>query len=184
MRTYKTYGAFEIPCAEENGYWSFVSENSEEAKDFWKEVDLAGKGHAISQGIGCYVISMRTPGGSKPWYVGLTVKRSFERECLRIYVQHLLRHVLQTKGTPQLHLIVKFTSGGKLAKHGGGKRSHSDINRVEDHLIRFAYDRNRKLVNSKGLAFVKGHCIEGILNSPAHKLSKGASTLRQVFGLS
>jgi len=119
-----------------------------------------------------------------PWYVGMTVKTSFRDECLRIYVQHQLRNVLQRNGTPWLHIAAKMTKGGKLAKHGGGRKSHPDIAEVEDQLIRLAYRRNAKLVNSRGLAFVKGHSIEGILNSPAYKPRKSASTLRQVFGLS
>ena len=52
-----------------------ISANKETQKNFWKKVKLDAEG--LDKACGCYVFSIN----NVPFYVGMTQKRSFDKEC-------------------------------------------------------------------------------------------------------
>lgn len=174
---FKVFGPFVLP---RNSNKSLVAHELESRREFWWEVDESNEG--LSKACGCYVFCIQTGGGTLPWYVGKTEKRSFSKECLQAHkIVHYNSACTDRKGTPQLYLVPQLTKGGRFRKPTTGKRAA--ISSLESILIGFALSRNPGLLNIKGTAMLKNLEVPGLINAKGGGRSAG-SKLKSILDLS
>ena len=139
--------------------------HKESLGNFWEELHKK-TGLSVRNGIGCYIFSIKTRGGEKPWYVGKAEKQSFEKECFSSDKLLKYNEVLDSKdiGKPRLTLIVKYTPKDKLSKPSPS--SKSDIQYLEEKLIVRCLQRNKDLINVKNTKLEKEMVVEGLMNTP------------------
>lgn len=174
---YAIFGPFIIP---RNGV--LIDRSLKARRKFWLEVE-----HATSEDLpdacGCYVFAVRASKGIIPWYVGLTEKRTFRKECLGSHQVGNYNDVLaqKEKAQPLLYLLAKQTPKGRNRKPS--KTMQRDIQFLESYLIGHGLNKNQKLLNQKKTKFLKSLCVPGILNSDKGHPGKPAKSLRQTLGL-
>lgn len=157
---------FELPRQEKNG---LIAADRQTISEFWEEVDQKYEGD-ISSSIGCYIFSIRTGGGTLPWYVGLAEKQSFKKECLTPHkLNHYNNAIANRKGTPLLTFIPKLTPTNKLIQPTGGE--HKDIQFVESFLITSCLNKNNDLSNIRDTKMLRELCLYGAINTPQGKQS-------------
>ena len=123
------YDAVEIPRQEKSG---LIDREPQSLRAFWDRVNGQFE-EELSEGIGCYIFSIRTGGGTKPWYVGLAEKQPFRKECFTSHKLVLYNDILGGQnGTPQLTLVANKTPGGKLKSASGSE--HPEIEFLEKML--------------------------------------------------
>lgn len=134
--------------------------------EFWGKV---GCGHRR----GVYVFGYRASHGWRPLYVGRTKKQDF-RTRINQHIKYngtfdgMLKKV--KKGTPVLFLI---------ARVGKGKSSNSAIDELEIEFINYAFSRNKRLHNDRGIKKPK-YAVHGF--GGRGKPSKNVSDLRTMIG--
>lgn len=151
-------------------------------RQFWDSV-AAHSQDPLGHAIGCYVFSLKSGGGVRPWYVGRSTKQIFMKEC---FAPHKLWHyneVLASYGkcTPYLTLVVKRTPKNKFAKVSKAKGAHKDIKFLEQHLIGLCLDRNPDLRNVKDTSFLRNMVVPGVINSPQARPTRGAQSLKTLL---
>jgi hypothetical protein len=137
----------------------------------------------LSKTVGCYVFSIKSSNGEKPWYVGKTEKMNFVRECFspskRLVVAEMLKE--RKKGQVQAYLLVRHTPNDKFSRATTGK--HPDTEFLETMLIGAALARNPKLLNTKKTAHLRETVVPGIINSPRGQPSRPTARLKQLLDL-
>ena len=127
--------------------------------------------------IGCYVFSLRTGRGSKPYYVGSTVS-SFKGEVFQYHkiLDHYQQVVKRHKGTPTMTFV-------SLVKNGRGRPPESVIGELEQYLIWKAYKRNKDLSNKKDLPKTRW-AIKGVVGQQDGRGAppKPAAEFKRLFG--
>lgn len=172
---FEIFGAFDIPRLK-----SDRDEIDTCALIDWWAGHESRVGMPLGISLGCYIFSMRSGGGTLPWYVGKT-EISFRQECFQ---PHKLRHYERimrnnAKGTPQLTLIANVTPGGKPVKPS--KNGHSQIEFLEKYLIMECLRRNDELVNSKNTALLRKIKVPGVVNPARGKPSTEAQELAKLI---
>jgi hypothetical protein len=173
---FEIFGPFQLPRRDRQ-----IDDSKLGIEGFWASVGEEEEG--LSGACGCYVFAMRAGQGIVPWYVGLTSKMSFRRECFqtsKLLIYSKAVHATQ-KGAPLLYLVAKRTPGGKFGK--ASKNSQRDIVFLENVLIRHGLKRNEALFNRKKTKFLKTMRVPGILNSTKGKPSRAVISLRRALGL-
>ena len=118
------YEPIAIP-KQDNG---LIARDKNEISAFWEKVDSLENG--LSNAIGIYIFSIRTGGGTLPWYVGKSEKTGFIRECFQSHkIKHYDNCIASRKGTPLLTLIPKLTKAKYFAEPTG--KEHKDISTLE-----------------------------------------------------
>lgn len=147
---------------------------------FWNEVD-AQLQDGLSGGIGCYIFSIRSGGGSLPWYIGLAEKQSFKKEC---FTSHKLVHyndLLATRrGVPMMTFVSKYTPGGRLLNPTGN--IHRDIKFLERLLISNCLKRNPDVLNSRDTKLLREMEVPGLMNSPKGKAPASVQDFKNLIG--
>jgi hypothetical protein len=133
---------------------------------FWQSIQAQEDG--LPDACGCYLFAVKATHGIRPWYIGLTSKRSFEVECLRNHQLKIYDNVVASKRrTPLLYFIAKRTKGGKFGKPS--KNSQKDIGYLETLPIGTGLEKNRHLQNTRKTKYSKGMIVPGFLNSPRRR---------------
>ena len=148
---------------------------------FWDELNEALEDD-VSEGVGCYIFSIRAGKGCLPWYVGKAEKQSFRKECFALHkLNHYNNAIAARKGTPLLTLIPKYTPGSKLVLPSG--KSHRAITELETMLIANALSRNSVLLNVKDTKLLKNMVVPGLLNTPKGKPAASVTEFKSLLGL-
>lgn len=148
---------------------------------FWEHVDTVFDEPA-SDGVGCYVFSIRAGKGALPWYVGLAEKQSFRKECFTPHkINHYNNAIAARKGTPFLTLIPKYTPNWKLSSPNN--RGHRDIQQLEVMLIGNCLTRNKNLLNVSDTKLLREMMVHGLLNSPPGKPKSEVRDFKSLLGL-
>jgi len=170
------HAAFEVPRKPSG----LIDTDSDSLNSFWGSMDAELQDN-VSQGIGCYVFSLRAGKGVLPWYVGKAERQSFRSECFAAHkINHYNTIVTEHNGTPLLTLIAKYTPGGKIVLPT--KRPHNDIEYLETLLIAAGIRRNCNLVNIQGTRLLTEMVVPGVLNTPRGKASKSVVAFRDLMG--
>jgi hypothetical protein len=152
----------------------------DEIASFWSHANSVF-GEELSEGIGCYIFSIRAGKGSKPWYVGLAQNQTFRKEC---FTDHKLKHynyaIAERKGTPLLTLVVKRTPGSKII--GPTAKKHRDIEFLENMLIGNCLSRNPSLSNVRDTKLLKEMVVPGLFNTPQGKQASHVAEFRALIG--
>jgi hypothetical protein len=147
---------------------------------FWAELD-AQLGQEVSEGIGCYVFSVRAGRGVLPWYVGKAERQSFRSECFAAHkVNHYNNIIASRRGTPLLTLIAKYTPTNRLVKPGSS--DHRDIDFLETMIISAAIRRNPDVFNIRDTMLLREMTVPGMLNTPRGKAHGSVAAFREVMG--
>ena len=175
---YEVFGPFTIP-RKPNG---LVDRRAAAQRDFWDNVVASADG-GLPEACGCYVFAVRAAKGIVPWYIGLTEKRTFRKECLGAHQAGIYNDVLaaKEKGRPLLYLLAKRTPTGRLVKPS--KNKQADIQFLETYLIGHGLNKNSKLLNQKKTKFLKSMQVPGVLNSNKGRPGKPAKSLQVALGL-
>ena len=135
-----------------------------------------GEAEPYGDRIGCYVFSLRTGRGSKPYYVGMTVS-SFKGEVFQYHkiLDHYQQIVKRHKGTPTMTFVSLV--------NGRGRPPESVIGELEQYLIWKAYKRNKNLSNKKDLPRTRW-AIKGVvgLQDGRGAPPKPAAEFKRLFG--
>jgi hypothetical protein len=170
------HSPIEIP-RQSNG---LIAVDKSSMTDFWSRVE-AELDEGLSDGIGCYIFSIRAGKGALPWYVGCAERQVFRKEC---FTSHKLNHynnaIVKRKGTPLLTLIAKYTPGDKIVRPTG--RQHRDIQFLEAMLISNCLRRNADLYNVRDTKLLREMVVPGLLNTHAGKALSSVSQFRALIG--
>jgi len=168
-----TYGPFELPR------WNTLIDDDSEARDFFWSQSVEATAPGLADAIGCYVFSIRTGGGSLPWYVGKT-EIGFRNECFQAHKLKYYNKALAARvGSPVLFLIPKITP----ANHRFAHRStgNSDIEFLENYLIGRALVRNDGLMNKQNTRLLREIKFQGFMNSDPGHPGSAAIELREIL---
>jgi len=182
---YEVFGPFEIPYKDGTVLKTTNSTSTQkdmllQINEFWTQVE--GKHKGLSDACGCYVFSVRTSKGCKPWYIGKASKQSFRKECFT--QDKILKYggVSNNRaGTPLLHFIARLTNSDRFSTPSKTRTGHLDIDFLEGSLIRLAVDRNDDLINCQGTKMYRDIFVPGIFNSKPGKLHVAAKSLRDIL---
>lgn len=168
------HGPFEIRKAK-NG---LISSTTNDRKSFWDIVEKNELG--LSHACGCYLFGVRAGLGGKPWYIGLTSRRSFLNECLGSHQRNIYNEVIAAqKGTPILFLIARRTKGGRFKRPSS--RDQKSIIYLETLLIGAGLDRNKELRNIRKTKLLKTMIVPGFLNTPQQRPSKAQQEFESIL---
>ena len=169
------YGPFEIPKSNRR-----IDKNS--LKGFWDNVASDSDDENLPYAVGCYIFSIRTGGGTLPWYVGMAEKQPFRRECFSAHkLVHFNDALAERRGTPTLTLIAKFTPNDRYAQQSNN--GHKDIQYLEKYLILLATLRNPDLKNIRDTSILKGLVVHGVLKTPRGGQASSVSELKNLLQL-
>jgi len=167
------YGPFEIPRDK-----SRISEDKDDKKKFWQDVEAMGAG--LSAACGCYIFTLR----NKAWYIGSTNRQGFLGECFTIHKLYTYNKALSeytSPGIPRLILIAKITETSRFSKASDG---HRDIKYLEKMLIAHGLKRNPDLRNIKDTKILREMTLPGVINTPQGEASgKPVQFLKLVLGV-
>jgi hypothetical protein len=122
------------------------------------------------------VFALRAGKGCKPYYVGMTSKQDFGRECFTSHKRNKYNHALAMQaGTPTLMLLVHPQRRGSV--------NHSAIDSLELELINMAYERNSDLINERHIEDLPIYSVAGVLRSGRGEPSGDAIELRRILGI-
>ncbi len=153
------HGPFEIEKSK-NG---LINSASDAKRRFWANVE--NEIHGLSEACGCYLFAVKAAHGIKPWYIGLTSKRSFAKECVGAHQLKIYDNVVAgKKGTPLLYLLAKRTKSGKFRKPS--KNFQTSVGFLETLLIGAGIEKNRHLQNVSKTRYLREMIVPGLLNSP------------------
>ena len=171
MATFEVSDAFEVPVS----FWP----NKARYVDF----DALKSCEDIEQPFcdfltlkGVYVFSMRTGGGTLPWYVGKSEKSTFLREAFNHRNRNALNELLNSmRGTLLINFITQSTFRGKP--------NLSNIGEIENLLIGHASERNSNLLNVQGRLKKPNFTIKNLYNSGKGKKSEHERRFGELMGL-
>ena len=151
---------------------------------FWQTIEKEVPN--LPNACGCYVFVIRKNIIALPWYVGLTTRRSFQREVFgNFQINHYNDAIGDAnalrRGVAQLYLIAKRTPKGRFSKPS--PKMHLDIEFLETFMFGIALNRNRGFRNSKNTKFFRNVCVPGVINTPRRPPSKAEASLRKDLGL-
>ena len=92
------YGPFEIPKSNRRIY-------KDSLRDFWDQVVLDSEDEDLPYAVECYIFSIRTGGGTLPWYVGKAAKQPFRSEC---FSTHKLVHFGEAYSVSELKKLLQL----------------------------------------------------------------------------
>jgi hypothetical protein len=175
MIEFSVYGPFQLK-RKSNGC---IDASKQSKRDFWERVNDVRT--SLADCTGCYVFVLKAGCGTKAWYVGKAEGQSFFTEIFTHHKANIFNDVLASKkGIPQIYLIPRLSTGGKLCRPGKMRRQAIDF--LETMLIGMALPRNPELKNIKDTkmlreirlpAFVRG-------NAPGHP-GKPAAALKRIL---
>ncbi len=120
----------------------------------------------LSLSTGCYVFVLKNGGGSKAWYVGKAEGQSFSKEIFTSHKINVFNDVLASKkGIPQIYLIPRLSTSGKLCSPGKMRRRTIDF--LETTLIGMAISRNPELKNIKDTKMLREIRVPAIIRGGA-----------------
>jgi len=173
---FEPFGPFKMPV---DGV--AIDSSREKEKRFWELVETECDG--LPDAVGCYIFAIRAGKGVRPWYVGMTEKASFRKECWQPH--KLLQYVgalqKRKKGTPVLYLLAKQTPSGRLTKPS--KRRLGAVHALEQLLINTCILRNSKLLNKKTTKHFRGIEVPGYMNESPGARTRHARRLANVLGV-
>ncbi len=139
---FSVFGPFDLP--RKNG---LIDTDAKSKRTFWEDVDKSIDG--LSGACGCYIYIVKARRGALPWYVGLTVNRSFKSEAIGLHqTNHYNQAIARKNGVkPQLYFLAKETPTGRFAKPS--KKTHHDIEFLETFMFGIALNRNSELRSAK-----------------------------------
>ncbi len=148
--------------------------------EFWDKVEEDVSG--LSDGVGCYIYSIRAGKGNLPWYVGMAVKQSFRKECFTPHKINKYNEALGgRRGTPLLTFIPRLT---KLEYFCEPKsKGYKDVEFLEKFILSYAIKRNPNLLNIKDTRILKGLSLPGVINSSRGANAASVRSLKQLLGL-
>jgi hypothetical protein len=159
-----------------------LTSTSKVRSDWWDQIENEFHAEGLRDACGCYVFAMRAGKGTRPWYVGLAQRSSFQHECFtpdkKVKYQGVLNRM---KGTPLLYFYARTTP----TTHAFSKPTRSgygDVVLLEQLLIGAALERNDDLINIKATTLLKNMVVPGFINSAKGKLPPAASELKKVMG--
>lgn len=161
----------------------FIGRDAHSQKIFWTNV--ASECEGLNKACGCYIFVVN----NKPYYVGKTEARSFDRECLTPRNQNIFKDVLNERyrGKPSLYLIAKLTKNGRRTRNGRrfakpSKTRHSDIEFLETLFIGQALKKNPNLENILKTKKLKKMHVPGFLNTRRGSNTISSSQLKVILG--
>ena len=170
---FTVHGPFKLPRQK-----GLIDRRPRAKRAFWEAVDKDED--ALASACGCYVYVVRAGKGMKPWYVGLTHKQTFRKECLTHHKINIYNDAIANrKGNPMLFLLAKRTTQGRFAK--ASIRKTADIRVLEGLLIGSALDRNPGLGNVARTRVLQGMIVPGFINSPKGRPGMAAIGLRKTL---
>lgn len=152
-------------------------------KHFWDKVRNQDGNRSLPSACGCYLFAVREAKGIKPWYVGLTKRLTFEKECFAAPKINIYNEVLagQKRDVPLLFLIAKRAPKGQFSKRASGKNGHADIAYLENILIGAALDKNAGLMNVRKAKLLRKMCVPGLMNTPPGKPTKSEKEFKRAL---
>lgn len=157
---------------------SLIDRDNHAVKSFWEIVDKEVNG--LSLGCGCYVFATRAGKGTTPWYVGMSSRQSFAKECFASHKINIYNDVIAgQKGTPILFLIAKRTDGDKFVKPSTNRQE--DIYYLETLLIGATIEKNSDLMNIKKTKLLKELIVPGLINTPKRKPYKSEREFNELL---
>ena len=130
---------------------------------------------------GCYVFVLKSGRGSKAWYVGKAEGQSFTKEIFATHKTDIFNDVLASKrGIPQIYLIPRLSTNGKLCWPGKMRRQTIDF--LETTLIGMALSRNPELKNIRDTKMLREIRVPAIIggNALGHP-GKPAISLKRIL---
>jgi hypothetical protein len=171
------HSAIEIP-RHQNG---LVAADKNSLQLFWSQVDIQLEAN-LSDGIGCYIFSIRAGRGVLPWYVGLAERQSFSRECFTAHkINHYNNAIADRAGRPLLTLIAKYSPGQRLISATGSE--HRDIQFLEGMLLSTCLRRNPDLYNKRDTKLLREMVVPGLINTPQGKAHTSVAEFRDLIGV-
>jgi hypothetical protein len=167
---FEVKGPFEVPICRPPGGGRLIGKA--QASQFWQSI--ASKYPDIHKSRGCYIFAIRNGRGSKPGYVGKTIKKTFSFETFNVAKLQAFNEVLSLykKGTPVLYFV--------LTKNGKGIAGH--IDHLETFLI-----QNAAAVNPYHLQNIQlsglGWQIAGVLRGGGGQPTVSAQELKKLLKL-
>ena len=156
-----------------------LAANATDRKAFWSMVEESEPG--LSEACGCYVFSIKSPRGTKPWYIGKAEKSAFRSECLTAHkINHFNNAIASRRGYPELMFIAQVTPAGRFRKPTRSKRRA--IQELETLLIGMGVSRNKNLLNIQGTKMLREMSVGGFFNVPRLARGGSAKVLRDIFG--
>jgi hypothetical protein len=148
---------------------------------FWDRV--SEEENDLPWACGCYVFALQNGHNIRPWYVGKTERRTFEKECFQSGKINIYNEVLVDRnGTPLLFLLPRLTrSGTKFS--APSKSGYRDIEFLETMLIGMALERNAELANIRKTKLLREMRVPGVINSPQARPKASVVDLRNALGL-
>ncbi|MCY4048688.1 MAG: hypothetical protein OXF24_03785 [Hyphomicrobiales bacterium] len=121
---------------------------------------------------GCYVFSLQSGRGSKPLYVGKTLRTIFQEAFNDKNVLGIIRKL--GHGTLQIWTVTQTTRGPLPKKM---------IDEIEKMLIPWASERNPDLINKHHKKKSENWSIEGVVGSKQGPRGKTANDFRKMIGI-
>lgn len=170
------HGPFDVPRV---GH--LIDDSAKSKTAFWLSCDL----HVpeISSACGCYVFVIRKNKNARPWYIGLTTKKTFKGEVFGLHKINHYNHAMAAVaiGKPQLYFLAKRTPGGKFQKPSAN--SLPAVEFLETFLFGVALNQNSALRNSSNTKFLRNVVVPGVLNTPPGAPKAAEKALRADLGL-
>jgi hypothetical protein len=170
---FTVHGPFRVPKTQSG----IIDSSPRARREFWQAANLDEK---LSLACGCYVFAIRAGKGMKPWYVGLTHRQSFERECFTPHKYKIYNDSVAGRiGNPMLFLLARRTTRGALAKPS--RREPKELVLVEGLLIGYAVQRNPGFKNVARTRVLRELSLPGLINSPRGNPGAAALSLKRTF---
>lgn len=156
---YSIHGSYKIKKSS-NG---LIEPGKDVLKEFWENIDQKEPG--LSSACGCYLFAVKAGLGIRPWYIGMTTKRSFAEECLGSHQCNIYNNVIaKKKGTALLFLIAKRTNKDKFVKPS--IKVQKDISYLETILIGAGIEKNKEIQNIRKTKLLRTMIVPGLINTP------------------
>lgn len=135
--------------------------------------------HEVGGNRGVYVVvsGLKKP---RPWYVGLATKQTFFAECTTPDKLKKINRALQMIGRGQSAFLFLTLANGKRRPTASQSTA---IDALETEMIRWAFARNKLLVNDRKKLPAIASYVPGVLRSGRGKPSADARHLRAMLGL-
>lgn len=173
---FEIFGPFYYSKKKTNG---LVDWSNEAKQKFWETVKEDACKELLGA-CGCYVVATVGSNGARPYYVGLTAKRTFKAECEAAHVRnHINEGIAGKRLRACLYLIARKTPGGRFTKPS--KRGFDDVEFLEQFLIGLAIDRNPILANRKKTKYLKNLSVRGFLNGEKGQPTRPARSFRKLM---
>lgn len=169
---FRIYRPFVIPTKPVRGARGYLKRFDDKRLDSaWEEDETLRK---VAEKRGCYAFAIKAAKGCLPWYVGMTARATFRKECFNYHNHHQFENVVEVrKGTP----VIFF-----LASSNRGPTNRRAIREIESYLITQASTRNPKLLNDHGTSKPRWK-IAGVIRGGKGNPGSVAIEFKKVMGL-